>query len=244
MELPFDLQRAKGFVYQTGVWVPLIVAGPLVQGPTGRSVDALANTVDLFELFGEMAGVNVREVVPPAHTLDSRPMLGYLTDPEQEAIREYNFTQLGPGVFETPANDETRSWPCVLLESACSDILFDTQPFCKANGGVWWGPGGDQEPESSCCAVLEASGADVEILALGQFAVRNSTYKLTQRLTPDCSADDGSFPPLLLLLLAPTPAFRRHQHQRKQIFFGDVMPDQLIVPAQLVEHALDGNRRV
>ena len=27
---PFDPQRAKGTAYQTGVWVPLIVAGPLV----------------------------------------------------------------------------------------------------------------------------------------------------------------------------------------------------------------------
>jgi hypothetical protein len=32
---PFDASRAKGTVFQTGVWVPLIVAGPLVQSRTG-----------------------------------------------------------------------------------------------------------------------------------------------------------------------------------------------------------------
>jgi arylsulfatase A-like enzyme len=30
VRLPFDIQRAKGTPYQTGVWVPLIVSGPLV----------------------------------------------------------------------------------------------------------------------------------------------------------------------------------------------------------------------
>ena len=30
---PFDRSRAKGTAYQTGVWVPLVVAGPLVKQP-------------------------------------------------------------------------------------------------------------------------------------------------------------------------------------------------------------------
>ena len=33
VKLPFDLNLSKGTVYQTGVWVPLIVAGPLVADP-------------------------------------------------------------------------------------------------------------------------------------------------------------------------------------------------------------------
>jgi len=32
-KLPFDLPRAKGTVYQTGVWVPLVLAGPMVEVP-------------------------------------------------------------------------------------------------------------------------------------------------------------------------------------------------------------------
>jgi arylsulfatase A-like enzyme len=30
VKVPFDSSRAKGYVYQTGVWVPLIAAGPLI----------------------------------------------------------------------------------------------------------------------------------------------------------------------------------------------------------------------
>jgi hypothetical protein len=33
VKLPFDPNRAKGTAYQTGVWVPLIVAGPMVNTP-------------------------------------------------------------------------------------------------------------------------------------------------------------------------------------------------------------------
>ena len=47
VRLPFDPQRAKGTPYQTGVWVPLIVSGPLVNEP-GRSVTSMVNVVDLY----------------------------------------------------------------------------------------------------------------------------------------------------------------------------------------------------
>ncbi|MBI3801231.1 MAG: sulfatase-like hydrolase/transferase, partial [Deltaproteobacteria bacterium] len=66
---PFDLNRAKGTSYQTGVWVPLIVAGPLVNSPN-REVTHMVNVADLFELFGELGGVDVHKRVPKSHTLD------------------------------------------------------------------------------------------------------------------------------------------------------------------------------
>src|SRR5581483_6033865 len=53
---PFDPTRAKGTAYQTGVWVPLVVAGPLVREPN-RAVSHMVNIVDLFALFGEIAGI-------------------------------------------------------------------------------------------------------------------------------------------------------------------------------------------
>jgi arylsulfatase A-like enzyme len=63
VKAPFDPYEAKGWVYQTGVWVPLIVSGPLVSDPN-RDVDAMVNVADLFQLFGEVAGVNVHQAVP------------------------------------------------------------------------------------------------------------------------------------------------------------------------------------
>ncbi len=98
---PYDPLRAKATPYQTGVLAPLVVAGPLVQVPN-RPVHHLVNSVDLFELFGEIAGIDVRSVVPSSHILDSRPVLPYLTNPDHPAIRQYNFTQLGDGVRPPP----------------------------------------------------------------------------------------------------------------------------------------------
>ena len=82
VKVPFDLNRAKGYVYQTGVWVPLIVAGPLVDSPD-REVKSMISIADLFQLFGEIAGADVHKVVPSSHILDSQPMLAYLTHPNQ-----------------------------------------------------------------------------------------------------------------------------------------------------------------
>ena len=64
VKAPFNPLRAKATVYQTGVWTPLIVAGPLVKAP-GRQVGAMVNIADVFQLFGEIAGIDVHEVVPP-----------------------------------------------------------------------------------------------------------------------------------------------------------------------------------
>jgi hypothetical protein len=62
VKAPFDLNRAKGFVYQTGVWVPLIVAGPLVDSPN-RAVNSMVNITDVFQLWRAR-----RDRRPPGHT--------------------------------------------------------------------------------------------------------------------------------------------------------------------------------
>jgi hypothetical protein len=82
VKAPFDPNHSKGTVYQTGVWVPLIAAGPLVNTPD-REVTHMVNVADLFALFGEIAGIDVHKVVPQSHTLDSVSMLPYLANPNQ-----------------------------------------------------------------------------------------------------------------------------------------------------------------
>ncbi len=59
---PFDTSRAKSTAYQTGVWVPGFVAGP--EAKKGRQVKAMVNIADLFQLFGELAGIDVHASVP------------------------------------------------------------------------------------------------------------------------------------------------------------------------------------
>ncbi len=189
----FDAARSKATPYQTGVWTPMIIAGAKVQSP-GRSVDELVNAVDLFALFGELAGIDVGSVVPPYRTLDSKPLLPYLAQTTNKSIRTTSYTEVGAGTF-TP-NPEERSWPCTIA-GLCNDTLLFSESLCNDNGGVWSGPGADQQ-YSSCCAVVE-SGAAQTIIPVHQVAVRNKRYKLVELESTDCSkplkkGQKGAFP--------------------------------------------------
>lgn len=180
---PFNPVRAKTTVYQTGVWVPLIVAGSVVTAP-GRSVDSMVNAVDLYKLFGDVAGIDVAGVVPPSHALDSQPMLPYLTNPVAADIRATNFTQEGVAIY-SPVPSK-RSYPCQ-LGGLCNDTLFGDKDFCEVdNGGTWYGPGGAKQL-TSCCAVQSYLGTTLNLAPVHQYAVRNKRFKLVSLQRLDCS---------------------------------------------------------
>jgi len=189
VKVPFDPNRSKGTVYQTGVWVPLIVSGPLVSAPD-RDVESMVSIADLFELFGEIAGIDVHKEVPASHILDSVHMLSYLTNPNQMSIRRTNFTQTGNNIHPTPPP------PCVIALTTpptCVQLLTH-QALCEYEGGDWYGPGAPQQ-FSSCCAVQSANiypppspgKPGLTILPDFEEAIRNDTYKLVQIHAPDCS---------------------------------------------------------
>ncbi len=187
VKAPFDPYEAKGWVYQTGVWVPLIVAGPLVSAPN-REVGAMVNVADLFQLFGEIAGVDVRKAVPASHILDSASVLPYLTNPEQGSIRTSNFTQTGINIT---ANGY-RPPPCVIEAFNTCVQVFTTQQVCEFESGTWYGPGADEAHGgpaglASCCEVKAQYAPDVDILPDAQTAIRNDQYKLVQKVEPDCA---------------------------------------------------------
>jgi hypothetical protein len=179
---PFDPNRSKSTVYQTGVWVPLVVAGPLVKQPD-REVAHMVNTADLYQLFGEIAGIDVPQSVP--RTIDSVALLPYLVDPRQGSIRTWNFTQVSPNL---QANGGINA-PCVFNGTSCSQIT-PTQGVCTDNGGVWWGQGATDpatagipaEGLKMCCDVnvWQASKGQptYSILPTSQVAIRNDRYKL------------------------------------------------------------------
>jgi len=187
VKVPFDSQRAKGFVYQTGVWVPLIISGPLVASPD-REVKSMVNIADLFQLFGEIAGVDVRNIVPASHILDSQPMLAYLTNPNQKSIRQTNFTQTDSNIHVgTPP-------PCVLTvasQDTCVQ-LFNAKAICNFEGGQWYGTnpdGGTTYP--SCCAVKRAlydpTNKPLTLLPIFQQATRNDNYKVVRKNVNVCA---------------------------------------------------------
>jgi len=218
VRLPYDPLRSKGSVFQTGVLVPLIIAGPLVRGERGREVSDMVNGADLYQLFAQFAGIDPAVVVPPAHRLDSVDMMPYLKDAEAPTVRQYNYTEVsGDNTLPTPVDPSSRLWPCVLLGNVttdesgstsisggfCNDLLFDTPSFCTTNTGVWFGPGTDypnpgatlpENPDGawgSCCAVYDAlSNPDnpMGLSPISQRAAQNGTFKLIEITIANCEA--------------------------------------------------------
>jgi hypothetical protein len=133
VKAPFNPNLAKATVYQTGIWDPLIVAGPLVNSPN-RDVNYMTNMVDVFQLFGEIAGLDVPSTVP--RVIDSAPMMPYLKNPNQTSIRTMNFAQ---GGYNIQANG-ARNPPCIVSGTSCSQTPI-SKSVCEDNGGVWWGTG-------------------------------------------------------------------------------------------------------
>ena len=184
VKAPFDPSRAKGTAYQTGVWVPLIVAGPLVTDPN-RDVEHMVNATDVFRLFSEIAEIDVAQAVPRG--VDAAPLMPYLTNPAQTSIRDINFTQ---GGLNIQANGG-RNGPCVFFGNSCSHTPV-SKNVCEDNGGTWWGVGADApsvlKPNlEQCWQVNQAIYAHDPVnystnrIAMGAThyqAVRNEHYKL------------------------------------------------------------------
>jgi Sulfatase len=250
VKLPFNPARAKAFVYQTGVWVPLMIAGPMVSSPN-RDVESMVNIADLFQLFGEVAGIDVRKAVPSSHILDSAPMLRYLTNPNQPSIRQTNFTQTGNNIQVTAPG------PCVVTVTSpytCAQ-LFTSKPLCVDEGGTWWGPD-PQNPNAptftSCCAIQKAvqektfpsddpAYMNMKFLPDIQNAIRNDNYKLVQIGEPDCTQQpkpNGRFPDTISTAFypineaAPVPML----DDANNALCGDGMP---ACPSHLTKAQLD-----
>jgi len=203
VKAPFNPLRAKATVYQTGVWTPLIVAGPLVEEP-GRQVGAMVNIADVFQLFGEIAGIDVNQAVPKSRPLDSVAMLPYLRNPHQPSLRTTSFTQ-------TASNIKANGYvvpPCVIPGVNTCVQLFPTQSLCASEGGNWWGlpdttsspplPLGAGAPQPDCCSVNKYQLAQspplpvFSVLPDWQMAMRNDNYKLVHLATTDFDAGTGA----------------------------------------------------
>ncbi len=154
---PFDASRSKQTVYQTGVWVPCMVAGAGVNTTPGArtAVAHPVDVVDLFELFCTAAGVDpylAVQTAAPGRVVDARPMTPYIQDPTRESIRQYDFAVYQAGMFgATPGSSD---WEQGGIAGACAngtlliDQLISDESLCNANGGVWLG-------DYSYCDLLE-----------------------------------------------------------------------------------------
>lgn len=207
VKAPFDLTRAKASPYQTGAWVPLVVAGPLVNSP-GRDIEHLANTVDVFGLFGDMAGIAAQSAA--AHRkIDSKPLMPYLRSLSQASLRTFNFTEGGLNIQK----DGGHNGPCVAGASSnspgtCSQVPI-SKSVCEDNAGVWWGPGADDPsvitPVDECWQVNEAiyngltdksTYSTVRVVqgAQSYYAARTASFKLVRNSWLDYEPENPGAP--------------------------------------------------
>lgn len=119
IEPPWARARAKGTVYDGGVRVPFIVAGPRVATP-GAETEALVHVVDLFPTIAEIAGVDLDDLSVPADGGGERPLvqdgqsfLSVLERPEEPGPRERLYTE---GFF--PNGHGERDWHLRMLRDA------------------------------------------------------------------------------------------------------------------------------
>jgi len=88
-----DLTKAKGTVYQYGVHVPMIIAGPSVINK-GRVSNALVNTVDIFSTIVENFGYkNWQSEIPTNKPVDSKSLLPILSN-SADSIRPWVFSEI------------------------------------------------------------------------------------------------------------------------------------------------------
>ena len=88
-----DVTKAKGTVYQYGVNVPFIVAGPSVVNQ-GRATDALVNTADIFATSLELMGAtNWQQNIPSNKPVDSKSIVQIIKN-LADSIRPWTFTEI------------------------------------------------------------------------------------------------------------------------------------------------------
>jgi arylsulfatase B len=103
---PFLSAQNKGTVYQGGIRVPLIVAGPAVGGAP-RTEPNLVHVVDLFATIAAMQGVSIAAAVPASVKLDALDVSSLLAAPLQPPVRRYSYSQRFAGSTAMAASGDS-----------------------------------------------------------------------------------------------------------------------------------------
>jgi arylsulfatase A-like enzyme len=125
---PLNPDKLKGTVYEGGIHVPLIVAGPGIAA--GATCSALVNSTDLYATIAEIAGV------PHPTATDSVSLVPYFTDPAQRSLRDFAYAEIfqpngyGPYTSRKRATRGERFkliWNYTLSDVPSSKELYDLQ---------------------------------------------------------------------------------------------------------------------
>ncbi|MEM7233508.1 MAG: sulfatase-like hydrolase/transferase, partial [Planctomycetota bacterium] len=90
---PQERGRAKDSLYQGGIHVPLIIAGPSVDSG-GRTVQAVVNSSDLFATILDLAGVDIASTLDGTFAEDSISFANLLRDPNATPARPWAYAEL------------------------------------------------------------------------------------------------------------------------------------------------------
>ncbi len=77
IQTPYTAAHGKETIYEGGIRVPLIIAGPAVVSPN-RTSTARVHAVDLYSTILEMAGINIGATQPSTSALDSQSVMSIL----------------------------------------------------------------------------------------------------------------------------------------------------------------------
>ncbi len=93
IQTPYNAAHSKETIYEGGIRVPLIIAGPAVANPN-RTSTARVHCADLYSTILEMAGINAAATQPAASTLDSRSLMPILqnTAPAARTVFSQEFS--------------------------------------------------------------------------------------------------------------------------------------------------------
>lgn len=119
---PFDPARSKGTVYQGGVRVPLIVAGPSVGGAP-RTEPALVHVVDLFATLAALQGVDAVAAVPASVRLDTWNVASLWAAAGQPPVRTFSYSQEFTGNAAMAASGDSE-----MVRNASHSLLRFVRP--------------------------------------------------------------------------------------------------------------------
>jgi len=166
----------------------MMITGGLVDQP-GRTNEEMVNIVDLFQLFGDLAGVDVRDCLEGRPVeIDSQDLLPYLTNANQPPIRNTSFTYTSDNYRGTNFTNQA----CVIESlNACTTLFFSQYVCVDLYGGIWYGAGSNLSwvPEggfTNCCDLNKAiyegkppvNMTLYDVLPKSQVTVRSAAYKL------------------------------------------------------------------
>ena len=127
---PFHPDRGKFTLYEGGVRVPLIIAGPGI--PDGVQSDVMVNSTDLFATLIELTGSEI----PDGLVHDSISLRPYFDNPAAPSIRDYMYADAfyeGSGIEEGAFAIRDDSYKLIRWHDHQELYDLNIDPYEKAN---------------------------------------------------------------------------------------------------------------